>query len=60
LVTSDGGRANVSAQLAGAVRGAGHSRVTKVHLATDHNYSAKSSALETAILSWLDGLSAGR
>ena len=56
LVTSDDGLAEGSAALAGAVRKAGGTRVTEVHIATDHSYSDGRIALEAAILSWLEGL----
>jgi acetyl esterase/lipase len=56
LVTSDDGLADNSAALARAVRQAGGTRVTEVHLATDHSYSDKRIALEAAVLSWLETL----
>ena len=56
LVTSDDGLASNSAALAAAVRHAGGTRVSEVHLATDHSYSDKRIALEAAILTWLETL----
>jgi pimeloyl-ACP methyl ester carboxylesterase len=56
LVTSDDGLADDSAGLARAVRKAGGTRVSEVHLATDHSYSDKRIALEAVILSWLETL----
>jgi pimeloyl-ACP methyl ester carboxylesterase len=50
LVTSDDGLADNSADLAAAVRKAGGTKVSEVHLATDHSYSDKRIALEAAIL----------
>jgi pimeloyl-ACP methyl ester carboxylesterase len=56
LVTSDDGLADNSTDLDRAVRKAGGTKVSEVHLATDHSYSDKRLALEAAILSWLETL----
>lgn len=56
LVTSDDGLAGDSAALARAVRKAGGSALTEVHIATDHGYSDKRIALEAAVLAWLERL----
>ncbi len=56
LVTSDDGLAADSADPAAAVREAGGTQVSEVHLATDHSYSDHRVALEAAILPWLEAL----
>ena len=56
LVTSDDGLAGDSQGLASTVRKAGGTQVSEAHIATDHSYSDKRIALETAILLWLDAL----
>ena len=56
LVTSDDGLADASDALDQAVHKLGPDPVTAVHLATDHSYSGKRIALETAVIGWLDGL----
>ncbi len=56
LVTSDDGLAGASDALGRAVHKLGQDPVTAVHLATDHSYSGKRIALETAVINWLDGL----
>ncbi len=58
LVTSDDGLAPASNALAKADRTVGGFPVTEVHIATDHSYSDHRIALETAVIRWLDGLSA--
>lgn len=59
VVTSDDGLAPVNDALVKAVRAGGNRRVTTVHLATDHSYSDKRIALESAVLRWLSTV-AGR
>ena len=56
LVTSDDGLAGASAALEKAMHKLGPDPVTAVHLTTDHSYSGKRIALETTVISWLDGL----
>jgi pimeloyl-ACP methyl ester carboxylesterase len=56
LVTSDDGLAKPSDALAAAVRKQGGKPVTEVHLATDHSYSGRRIALESAVLRWLETL----
>ena len=56
LVTSDDGLAAASDALSRAVHRLGPDPVTAVHLGTDHSYSGKRIALETAVIGWLDGL----
>ena len=58
LVTSDDGLSGVSDALDRAVHRLGPDPVTTVHLATDHSYSGKRIALETAVIGWLDALPA--
>ena len=56
LVTSDDGLAKASDALAAAVRKQGGGPVTELHLATDHSYSGRRIALESAVLRWLETL----
>jgi len=58
LVTSDDGLRGASDALAKADRAIGGAPVTEVHLTTDHSYSDHRIALESAVIRWLDGLSA--
>lgn len=53
VVTSDDGLAPRADSLVKQIRTLGNSRITVVHLATDHSYSDKRIALETAIINWL-------
>jgi pimeloyl-ACP methyl ester carboxylesterase len=56
VITSNDGLAPQSDSLVKAVRAKGNTSVTSVHYATDHSYSDKRIALESAIIRWLDGL----
>jgi hypothetical protein len=56
LVTSDDGLADFANSLAAASRQAGNKHLTEQHFATDHSYSNKRIALETAVLDWLASL----
>ena len=56
VVTSDDGLAPAGLAIARSVRQAGGGPVTELHLATDHSYSGRRIALETAVIAWLDGL----
>jgi pimeloyl-ACP methyl ester carboxylesterase len=53
LVTSDDGLAPASDALGQAVQKRDSTKVTQVHLATDHSYSGSRIALEAAVLNWL-------
>jgi hypothetical protein len=55
IVTSDDGLPQ-GANFAIALGAAGDSRVTTLHLHSDHAYSDQRSALSSAILEWLAGL----
>jgi pimeloyl-ACP methyl ester carboxylesterase len=54
LITADDGSQADSHRLAQALKKAGNSAVTEVHMATDHPYSDHRIALESAILGWLE------
>lgn len=53
IVSSDDGLAPANSAFAAALRGAGNSQVTTVHLATDHSYSDKRLELSAAVQHWL-------
>lgn len=57
VLTSDDGLAPHSDSLVAAVRRQGGKAVTTVHVATDHSWSDRRIALESAVLRWLDRLS---
>ena len=56
VLTSDDGLAPASDSLVANLRHAGDSRVTVVHEATDHSWSDRRIALESAVLRWLQQL----
>ena len=56
VLTSDDGNGPRAEALVAAVRAAGNSRVTSIHVATDHTWSDKRIALETAVINWLQSL----
>jgi uncharacterized protein len=56
IVTSNDGLAEGSTAFAGALLKAGNSRVTTLHLPTDHSYSDQRGALAAAVLKWLKTL----
>lgn len=56
VLTSDDGLAAHSDSLVAAVRRQGGRAVTTVHAATDHSWSDRRVALESAVLRWLDRL----
>jgi uncharacterized protein len=56
VITSDDGLAPQSDALVTAVRAGGNASVTAIHYATDHGYSDKRIALESAIIEWIDRL----
>ena len=56
VIASDDGLAPQTDALVAAVTNAGGTKVTPLHIATDHSYSDRRIALETAILGWLDKL----
>ena len=53
VLTSDDGLAPQVAELVAAARAAGNPRVTTQHVATDHGWSDRRIALETAVIRWL-------
>ena len=53
VVTSDDAYARGDQGFAGALRRAGNSRVSTLHLATDHAYSDQRGPLSGAVLRWL-------
>jgi pimeloyl-ACP methyl ester carboxylesterase len=56
VVTSNDGLAPSNDSLVAAVRSRGNTHVTTVHFATDHSYSDKRIALESAVIRWLQGV----
>ena len=58
VLTSDDGLAPHSDSLVAAIRRLGGTRVSTMHLATDHSWSDRRIALESAVLRWLDRLPA--
>lgn len=56
VLSSDDGLAPGTDALVKAVRAAGNNRVTTVHKATDHSWSDKRIALESAVVVWLGRL----
>ena len=56
VMSSDDGLAPGTDALVMAVRAAGNRRVTTVHKATDHSWSDKRIALESAVVHWLGQL----
>ena len=56
VLTSDDGLAPASDSLVATLRRAGDDRVTVVHEATDHSWSDRRIALESAVLRWLQQL----
>lgn len=60
VVTSDDGLAASNDTVVQAVRARGNKGVTTVHFATDHSYSDRRIALESAVVNWLDALDTSR
>ena len=58
IVTSDDGLAPGNDALAAALRAASDTRVTAIHLPTDHAYSDARAPLSAAVLNWLASLPA--
>lgn len=56
LITADDGSDPDSAALLQTLQAEGNTHVSKQHFATDHPFSGKRVALETAILNWLPAL----
>ena len=56
VITADDGLAQESDSLVQRLRARGNSTVTTLHEPTDHSYSDKRIALETAVINWLDAL----
>ena len=56
VVTSDDGLAPKNDALVAAVRARGNHHVTTLHLDTDHSYSDRRIALESAVIRWLQAL----
>jgi uncharacterized protein len=55
-ITSDDGLAPDAAALAKAIEAKGGHKITVLHMATDHSYSDRRIALESAVITWLNGL----
>lgn len=55
-LTSDDGLASDTDALAAAIRAAGGTKVSTVHVATDHGWSGHRIALEAMIINWLNAL----
>jgi pimeloyl-ACP methyl ester carboxylesterase len=58
VVTSDDGLAAANDAFVAAMRKAGNTHVSSLHLATDHSYSDQRSAHSAGVLQWLAGLPA--
>ena len=56
ILTSDDGLAPDNDRLAAGLRALNDTRLTTLHLATDHSYSGQRIALETAVIHWLNQL----
>jgi pimeloyl-ACP methyl ester carboxylesterase len=56
VITADDGLAAESDSLVARLRARGNAAITTVHEPTDHSYSDKRIALETAVLDWLQRL----
>lgn len=56
VVTSNDGLAPSNDALVAAVRARGNRKITTAHFATDHSYSDKRIALESAVIQWLQAL----
>jgi len=56
VITSDDGLAPGADALVAKVRAEGGTRVSTVHVATDHSYSDKRIRLESEVITWLQGL----
>jgi pimeloyl-ACP methyl ester carboxylesterase len=56
VLTSDDGLAPSADSLVKKLRAAGNTRITTLHVATDHSWSDRRVALESAVLRWLDAL----
>lgn len=56
VLTADDGLAPQADALVRAVRAAGNTRVTTLHVTTDHAWSDRRIALETAVVDWLQTL----
>lgn len=56
VITANDGLAAMNDSLVAAVRARGNTNVTTQHFATDHSYSDKRIALESAVLRWLQAL----
>jgi pimeloyl-ACP methyl ester carboxylesterase len=59
VLTSDDNLAPHSDSLVAAIRRLGGTRVSTMHVATDHSWSDRRVALESAVVRWLDRLPAG-
>jgi pimeloyl-ACP methyl ester carboxylesterase len=55
-ITSDDGLAPETDALVKAIKAKGPDNVTRIHISTDHSYSDHRIALESAVITWLDGL----
>lgn len=55
-ITSDDGLAPQADALVKSIKAKGGDEITVTHLATDHSYSDQRIALESAVITWLEGL----
>lgn len=56
VITSNDGLAPSNDALVAAVRKRGNTRIATTHFTTDHSYSDKRIAMESAVLNWLEKL----
>jgi hypothetical protein len=56
VISSDDGLAPRTDALVARVRAEGGTKVSTVHVPTDHSYSDKRIRLETEVITWLQGL----
>ena len=59
MVEADDGTLASSREMAAALRKTGNTRVTEEHMPTDHGYSDHRIALQSVVVEWLQGLTAG-
>ena len=55
-ITANDTLASQTDALVAAIKAKGGTRVTTVHLDTDHSYSDRRIALESIVINWLSGL----
>jgi uncharacterized protein len=59
VLTSDDGLAGMSDALSNGIRAAKGTKLTAIHVATDHSWSDSRIRLQSEIISWLDTLKGG-